>query len=134
MSKIGTFLTFSTSRAICLIQWIYHKNCVLLAKTNWNYFRFFLLILKDKLVDRFLFSILLNKQQLISLIEEISHKNNDNNNSNTSNKLKLEFAVCFVVNADQSSTYWDNNYGLNYQYDFTFKIANQSTTSTFKNE
>lgn len=70
---------------------------------------------QDKLTDRFVFSVCLDKSQVISCIDHMK-------------QLKLEFAVCFQVGDDQTS-YWDNNCGQNYQYDCTFKIATTSSPS-----
>jgi hypothetical protein len=97
----------------------------------------------EKLTDRFLFTVLLDKNSIISSL------NDNNNKTNKLPLLKLEFAICYQVSFKNQSdpnlsataaiaadanknsnptmisydqSYWDNNFSNNYQYDCYFKI------------
>lgn len=90
----------------------------------------------DKLTDRFMFTVLLDKNSLISTLNENSSNttttNNNINNSDKQPMLKLEFAICYQISFDSSmshspaasyeQSYWDNNHTNNYQYNCYFKI------------
>lgn len=78
---------------------------------------------QDKRTDRFVFSICLDKSQVLSSIDDMSKLNR------SGPALKLEFAVCFEA-GETKTQYWDNNRGLNYQYNCTFKIASTGGNSS----